>query len=584
MANLTDLMTRNYSSFKGVDFTGGIVANYRSPDALNMYRNYKDDDCVQTRPGMELLNKFDNEIYGLFFFKVLDYTHVLVHCGTKMLEWTNYPITPATIKELYTGLNPKQSRYFIYDGTFFFMDGINYLEFDGNIMKAVEGTIPITSYYKNPDGSTTIDTTTDTDLVYQPINVLTSLRKNMFIADGKSKTFQLDTIDLDLPTKFLTKAYINNTEYVENINFSVDRTKGIITFNEVFTKETEIIILFSKTTQGYKERILNCNLSCEFDNRIFFSGNKDYPNAVFHSELNDPRYIRDTAYYECGADLANIKSIFPGSNSLWVIKEMNQNNSSVYYMTPTLDATYNKIYPSVNGNISLGCVSIGTNFNDDLVFFSRRGLEGINTNLYSEQILSHRSSNIDSKLLSEENYEDIKVTEYDGYLMCLINSHIYLADSRQKFQNISNDIEYEWFYWELPYNICFITEYRGMLYLGNSDGELFKLNGTKDKDVNIYSYWTTRKDDFNCPSYLKTTNKRGNVVRVKKMNNNVIKLDTIVDDILKEKKVYDDTKGTFAFRIKDKKFKEIQIKISSNKPFGLFSCTLQGFVAGYVKR
>lgn len=584
MSSISDLLTKKYTNFKGVDFTGGIVPYYRSPDALNMWKDYREDDCIQTRPGLTLLNEFTAAIYGLFFFRVNENVQVLVHVGTKLLKWNNYPETPVVTSEIYTGLKQNQSRSFIFENTFFFMDGEHYLEYDGTTMKEVVGTIPITSYYRNPDGSTSIDESTDIDLVYQPVNLLSNLRKNLFIADGKSTNFHLDTVDLDSADIYSIKVVVDNQEKEETTDFTVDREKGIIKFKTIPEKEKEISITFSKTTNGYKERILNSNLLCEFDNRIFFSGNKDYPNTVFHCELNDPRYVRDTAYYECGLDDALIKTIIPGNDKLWVIKEINQNNSSVYYMTPTVDNTYGKIYPSVNGSLSLGCVSTGINFNDDILYFSKRGLESISDMMYSSQSLSHRSSNIDSKMLNDLNYENVKVTIYRGYLMCLINSHIYLADSRAMFQNQSGKIEYEWFYWELPFNITYIKEYRGNLYLGNNSGQLFKLDGITDNGTNINSYWTTKKEDFDYPSYTKTTNKRGNTADLKKMNNDNIHVDTIVDGVLKEKNIFNDTKGYIAYRIKDKKFKQIQIKFSSNKPFGLFSCTLQGFIAGYIKR
>ncbi len=584
MSSISDLITRKYGNFRGIDFSHKEVLSSRSPDALNMWKTYNDNECIETRPGMKLLNKFDGEIYGLFFYTIKNYTHVLLHIGTKMVEWENYPNVPVIEKELYTGLNPKQSRCFIYDNVFFFMDGVNYLEYDGLTMKEVEGTVPFTSYYKNPNGSTSIDDDTDTDLVYQPVNVLTPLRKNSFIADGKSFKYYLDSQNLDAISIFLITATINGKNATENIDFTVDRTKGIVTFSKAPENEAEVIITFSKTTQDYRKRILNCNLSCEMDNRIFFSGNPDYPNAVFHCELNDPRYVRDTAYYECGMDLANIKAIIPGDNVLWVIKEINQNSSSVYYLTPTLDATYGKIYPSVNGSVSLGCVSCGINFNDDIVYFSKRGLEGINGTIYSEQLISHRSSNIDTKMINEPKYSGVKLAEYNGYLMCLIDSKIYLADSRQKYQDNAGKVQYEWYYWELPFNITYIREYRQNLYLGNNNGELFILDGTDDNGTEIKSYWTTSKDDFGYQGYTKTTNKRGNVANLKILGNENIHVDTIVDGVLKEKKTFSDEKGYIAYRIKDKKFKEIQIKFSSNKPFGLFSCTLQGFIAGYIKR
>lgn len=584
MADLTDLITRKYSNFRGVDFSNSEVNYYRSPNAKNMWKNYE-DGSIETRPGMKLLDTFGNRIYGLFFLNKDDVLHILIHAGTKLLKWTNYPNTPAETTELYTGMNVRESNSFVFDETLFIKDGINYLEYDGTSVKKVEGTIPITSYWKNPDGSTSIDSDTDTDLVYQAVNCLTNLRKNQFIADGESKNYQLDATDLDMASTYLMTATVNGVNKTENIDFSVDRTKGIVTFNEAPAEGVEVMITYSKTGNGYRERILNCTLMCEFDNRFFFAGNPNYPNAVFHCELNDPRYVRDTAYYECGIDEALIKAIIPGNGVLWVLKEINQNSSSVYYMTPTLDSTYDKIYPSQNGSISLGCVSTGINFNDDIVFFSNRGLEGISSSsMYSEQILQHRSSLVDGRMLAESDYKNVKIAEYNGFLMCLMGSHIYLADSRQKFQNSTNDIEYEWYYWELPNSITFIKEYRQQLFLGNATGQLFMVEGTTDNGANIESYWTTYKDDFGYPSYTKTTNKRGNVVDLKAMNNDNIKVDTVVDGVLKEKTTVSDSKGYAPYRIKDKKFKEIQLKFSSNQPFGLFSATLQGFVAGYIKR
>ena len=585
MSSISDLLTRKYTNFRGVDFTNNDVKTSRSPLALNMWKVYEDSDCIQTRPGMKLLNTFNNDILGLFFLSKNNVLHVLVHVGTKLYKWSNYPNTPAETKELFTGMNVIQSQSFVFENTLFIKDGINYLEYDGETIKKVEGTIPMTSYYKNPDGSTTIDESTDTDLVFQPVNCLTSLRKNAFIGDGTSKDYYLDAQGLDSANIYLMEATINGSPLIENIGFRVDRAKGIVTFNDAPAKESEVIITYSKAGDDYLGRILNCTILCEFDNRIFFTGNPNYPNAIFHCELNDPRYVRDTAYYECGLNLAKIKAIIPGNNVLWVIKEIEQNSSSVYYLTPTIDSTYNKIYPSVNGSISLGCVSTGINFNDDIVFFSNRGLEGIsNSSLYSEQNLQHRSTLVDTKLLLENGYNDVKLAEYNGYLLALVNSHVYLADSRKKYQSDANSIEYEWFYWELPYNINFIKEYRNRLYLGNSEGELYVLEGVTDNGEDIECYWTTPKDDFGYPSYTKTTNKRGNVADLKVMGNEAIHVDTLVDGVLKEKKVVSDKKGYIAYRIKDKKFKDIQLKFSSKKPFGIFSCTLQGFVAGYIKR
>lgn len=586
MADLSNIISREYSNFRGVDFTNSNSSKYRSPYSVNMWKNYNDSNgtCIETRPSMELLENFGNQVFGLFFYKIIDDLKALVHCGTKLLEWTNFPEKPAITKELYTGLNPREGQSFIFNNIFFYKDGINYIEYDGKVCKNVEPTIPITSIGKKPTGEIIND---NYDVVYQPVNVLTSKRKNGFVADGTSTAYHLDSINLDSASIFTCTATVNGITKVETLDFSVDRENGIVNFfvppaKPVEDGESNVFITFSKTGDNYLERILKCTLLCEFDNRIFFSGNPNYPNAVFHSELNDPRYVRDTAYYEDGLDLAPIKAIIPGNNVLWAIKEATQNNVGIYYHTPTIDSSEGKIYPSTTGNVNLSCVSTGINFGDDIVFFSSRGLEGISGNIYSEQLVQHRSSLVDNKLISEEKYKSVKLCEYKGYLLCLIDSKVYVADSRAMFTNNTNEAEYEWFYWELENNISYITEYKGNLYLGNEDGDIYIF--TDNKDTELFSCWTTYKDDFGYPAYLKTTNKRGGVATLKPMNNDEIYISTIANNTEKDKGVFTDSKGYIAYRIKDKKFKDIQIKISSNKPFGLFSCTLQGFVAGYIKR
>lgn len=581
---LTDLITRNYKDFRGVDFSNNETSFNRSPDALNMWINYKEENCVQTRPGMKLLGNFSNDILGLFFFEKDDVQHVLVHSGTKLLKWTNYPSIPAQMSELYTGMNVIQSSHFIFEDTLFVLDGLNYLEYDGTEVKKVVGTIPITSYVKNPDGSTSIDEDTDTDLVYQGVNLLTPLRKNIFKADGTSTDYYLDTQELDAASTYLMEATINKERKIENIDFDVDRDKGIVKFHEAPEKDAEVIVTYSKTGAGYSTMIPYCTLISEFDNRIFFSGNPDYPDYVFHSELYDPRYIRDLAYYQCGIDKAPITGLVPGNGVMWVLKDIAQNEASLFYMTPQVSSLYVKEYVINTGSIALGCLSRAINFSDDIVFFSKNGLEGISSSsMYSEQILGHRSTLVDAKLLGED-LKNIKFAEYEGYLMCLANSKIYLADKNKRVQSNTNDVEYEWHYWELPNSISFIKEHRGELFLGNKKGKLYRLEGSNDDGEDITSYWTTAKDNFGYMGYTKTTNKRGNVAMFKIKNNDEIKLSTIVDGVEKEKTILSDIKGYAPFRIKDKKFAQIQFKFSSNKPFGLFSCTTQGFVAGYIKR
>lgn len=561
MASSGDLVTKIYEDFRGVDFNIGEISTKRSPFSLNMWKNYRSNaKCIETRPDIELVNTYDNTPFGIFFYNKNDTLHKIDHVGTKLYD---------NGVEIFTGMNIIRSQAFIFNEIFYIKDGLNYLKYDGSEIKQVEGFIPTTSIGKSPSGAGS---------TYQDVNLLTGIRKNSFVGDGETKEYQLDAENLD--TNYTITAIVDGVAMVEGVNFTADKTKGKVTFDiapskPVTTGQDNVEITFSKTVEGYRDRILKCTLLTEFDNRVFFSGNQNYPNVIFHSSLENPEYISDLDYYNEG-DVEPVKSMVAGNNALWVFKEPSQANTSIFYHNPTIDSTYGKIYPSTHSSISTGCVSTGINFNDDIVFFSDRGLEGISSDVTTEQVLGHRSSMVDSKLLAETNYKDLLVEEWEGYLLVFVDNKVYLADSRAKYQNVSS-IEYEWFYWELPYNVTCTRVKDGVLYLGMNNS-IYTLTKT---DGDIQSIWTIGKEDFGAPIYLKTTNKRGGTavcegditLKVKIDNNEFETIDT-----------YEETKGYIVYRVKKKKFKDLTMEFSSNKHMKLYSATIQAFVGGFLKR
>ena len=53
-----DLINRVYTSFRGVDFRGEEINLVRSPDALNIWKDYKETESIRTRPELEALEAF----------------------------------------------------------------------------------------------------------------------------------------------------------------------------------------------------------------------------------------------------------------------------------------------------------------------------------------------------------------------------------------------------------------------------------------------------------------------------------------------------------------------------------------------
>lgn len=559
------LITRNYANFKGVDFSDNEVALTRSPDSLNMWKNYsKLGKCIETRPDLALVEAYDNTIFGLFFYKVGNTEMMLVHCGT-----TLYKVVNGVREELYTGLSPKRSNAFIYNNIWYFKDGINYLKYDGETIGEVVGYIPTTSISRSPNGGGTI---------YEDVNMLSAWRKNTFVADGESTEYYLDAKDIDGEAPVVL---VDGNPLTPLTDYNYNTTEGKITFVVAPPKpltdgQDNVSITFKKTVNGYAERIKKCTLLQVFDNRVFFSGNQNYPNTVWHSSLNDPSYCSDLDYYNEGLDLSPVKGMIAGNNALWVFKEPSQANTTVFYHNPTIDAEYGKVYPSTHSSISTGCVGEAINFNDDICFFSDRGMEAINGDVTTEQVLAHRSSLIDSKLLSETNYKNMLLEEWEGYLLVIIDNKVYLADSRGD----ENSTKYEWFVWQLDKNITCTRVKDGVLYMCSKDGIYTLTNTNKTRDVS--AYWTTPLDEFNYPHYMKTTNKRGCVTDINgaSVTISVRTGNEDFEDIV----THTNISSYVVNRIKKKKWKAIQLRFSSNEPFELYSSTLEAYVGGYLKR
>lgn len=557
-----NVITRVYTNFRGCDFRGLEINLVRSPDALNVWKDYKETDSIRTRPDLELKTSFDGTVYGIFFFKAGNTNMMIVHSGTKLYKVVNGEKT-----ELYSGVNAQKSDGFVYNNTWYFKDGANYLQYDGQTIKEVVGYVPTTSIGRKPAGGGT---------QHEDVNLLTGKRKNTFLADGSSRAFVLDAKDIDSDFPPVVKV---NDAVVSN--YTVDYSAGKITFNSAPAKpatdgQDNVSVEFKKDVDGYADKIKKCTLLQLFDNRVFFSGNNDFPNMIFHCSLNDPSYCSDLDYYNEGLDSSAVRGLVAGNNALWVFKEPSQANTTVFYHTPTNDHEYGKIYPSVHSSISAGCVGKAINFNDDIVFFGARGMEGISGDITTEQVVGHRSTMVDRKLIAEPNYANMLLEEWEGYLLVFVDDKVYLADSRATFENTGH-FEYEWFYWNIGKTATSVKVNNGILYVGTVDG-VYSLT---DSTSAVEAWWTTPLDKFKYPQHLKTTNKRGCVSEATGDISVYVKTEKTEFEQIGE---YKGVTDYFVSRIKRKKFKDLQLKFHSDTRFSLESATLEVFVGGYLKR
>ncbi len=366
---------------------------------------------------------------------------------------------------LFTRMNPRRSTSFVFNNRLYLIDGKNYLVYDGSTVSHVSDAAYIPTTYTTivPSGENS-----DAGEEYEQRNILQPKFKHTFIADGESTEFYMNENELDGVSE--VKVY---GEVVTN--YDVDTANGKITLKEAPQKPKDagypkgyagIEITAEKAFKSVsgvtgecddiKELIVNCTIATTFDDRVFLSGNPNYPNHIFYSGRSNITGHIDPSYFPVGNKVldgvgtAPITGMLAVADTLLVLKSDTQQDGSVYFHAPytTGDDLHPKEYSPTRGLAGIGCLGACINFLDDPVFISRLGVEAIGQlSVRYERAVEHRSSLIDAKLVNLD-LSGAVLEEWNGYLIVLVDGKIFMADSRQKYAHEIGVPQYEWYYVE----------------------------------------------------------------------------------------------------------------------------------------
>ena len=463
--------TRETGNWLGVDLSNddSEITKSRLSSAINVWRYYgaQGSSSIDTIPGFRRVLEIPTgaETYGIWFFEYITqpeegeeedfvYENVvkpLIHAGTRLYLWSDYPdgdTLTVLLGDDTQMMAEQKSTGFSFDNKFYILDGENYLVYDGSTVTnvAADAFIPTTKIGMAPDGGGTTN---------QQRNLLQPAFKNTFVADGSATAYYLSETELD---DTVVTATIYDSEKVENTDFTVNRETGVVTFTSApATPESSgydsgyagVEITAYRTVEGDAGKILNCTLSTVYDNRAWFSGNAQYPNIAYWSMLNDPTYIGQITYTQDGNDNAPIYGFVRVGEYLGIIRSENAADATVYihYPKETSEDANPKTYPSSQNVSKVGCAAKGAciNFRDDPVFISSLGLEGIGKlNVGLERSIEHRSTRIDRSFVNETGLENVVLETWYGYLLCMVNGNLYVADSRYITENNQTGLnEYE---------------------------------------------------------------------------------------------------------------------------------------------
>lgn len=512
------IYTKRYGQFRGVDFSTGIteVEPYRSPDSVNIISDMS--GFPEKRPGYKsiLVSKFTDAINGIYPFVYSGTAYFIVHTGTKLYKFTlSESVSSTTL--IYSGVQNTRSNGFVMNSKFYFMDGTNFLRYDGSNCVTVESVayVPTTTIASPPAGGGT---------KYEGVNLLQPQRINRFLGTAGDTVYYLDTQNVASIDSIL-KLNVDGT-WSAITSYTPDLTNGKVTFSVApgvspATGTDNIKIYFSKTISGNANKIKNCTIWSFYgigsDTRVFLSGNLNYPNYDYKSGLVQPEYFVDTDYAAIGTETA-IMGYLKQYDSQIIVKAQNTQDATMYVRTATTSSG-TTTYPVQQGLVGVGAVSkyAFASLADDPVFLSKNGVYGVESNnVKYTRSTQLRSFYVNTRLMNESDLDKAHGCVWGRFYVLFVNSHCYVANSQQLNKNAAGGTGYEWTYWDNIPAVC-SAEYNGDLYFGTSDGNICKFTTYEkyaddaywDLGADYTCRWTTKLDDFGEFAKKKTILKKG---------------------------------------------------------------------------
>ncbi len=612
-----------YYGFKGVDM---------STDALNIDKNHASfcpnmisdsGGNPEKRPGWRTLHVIQSPVNGIYSTVIDKQTYYIAHGGTKLYKWALDADEAPTV--LHEGVNNGRSTAFSLNGKLWILTGNEYLCYDGEQVKNVSSIayIPTTVIARSPNA----DGEVSDGEVYEAANLLTPKRRNKFLADGTATVYQLDSAPID-NVPIIVK--VNDSVKTAGTDYTVNYTTGQVTFKTAppkpsVTGQDNVEIEFSKTTEGYAQRIEHCTISTLYglgtNDRVFMSGNPDFPATDWHSNINDPSYMPDINYSQVGTEATAIMGYSKIGEYLAIVKEDNLQDSTIFLRSAKMESTEDEtkaVFPLKQGVAGVGAISkyAFANLIDEPLFLSRTGVYGIvSSTITAERTLQNRSYYIDAQLTKEKDLQNAVAVQWQGFYLIAMNGRCYILDGKQdkSYKPQSNgDYVYECYHWENIPAVCFL-EYAGDLFFGTSDGRICRFNTDietmsryNDDGQAIPCYWATVADCDGAIGVYKTMTKRGNTVTIKPYTRSSARITARTEHDAGKQLRYDtmdildwndidfnrftfntlDSPQTIAFNAKVKRYKTLQLIIGNdavNEGFGLYRIEKSYTVGNYVK-
>lgn len=412
-----------------------------------------------------------------------DYSQVLKDSGEEIIE---------VGEKKYAYIRSGEEAMIFGGGEIYFYDGADILyTVDDYTMY-----IPTITISKTPDGGGTS---------FDPFNLLNPYFEESFYVSSDyatETTFHLSYTDIE---EVLEVGVLDEDgDFVvltENTDYTVDTEEGIVEFTtapgaSVIEGEDNIYIIAKKTFDGYYNRIANCSFAIAYGingnyDRVFISGNPDYPNYDWYSQKDDITYFPDTGYSVLGSDASPVSGYAVVSNELVTLKGNGTDRQAAIIRTGDLDEEGNPLFRVVKSLQGYPVIAPDTSIMAGVepMFLTEEGIMAITaSDLTGERMMNSRSYYLNGKLLKEPHLENAFSIRFGDFYMLFINSHVYILDVLQSITTENTPYstrQYATFYWNNIPATC-AAAIDGTVFFGTEDGEIMAFFTDVD-DLESYS-------------------------------------------------------------------------------------------------
>ena len=595
--------TKVQEYFRGIDLNNspGNVDFSRSPAAPNMIRDQVGK--VRKRMGFTTVASAPNggRINGVFTLGDAQ----LVHAGTVLYLRSGTVFTP-----LCTDMADACSTALRFDGKLYLLDGARLRVYDGSSVAQVSAYVPTVIISRSPSGGGTS---------YEALNLIGDLWTETFLGTADDRVYQLTAAGLS----GAVKAEVLNSagawiEKKENVDFTVDRTAGTVTFTAAPgvspVKGQDNVRITAGKDRGTRSLIEKCTVFTAYGvggaaDRVFASGNPDKPGFDWYSGYEDPSFWPDTGYTKVSRDGRRVVGYAILGGTLATFLDGADGERNVVVRQGSLDDKGEALFKITNTLIG-ECAAAPRSFcymGKEPVFLTRAGVYAVTAEeLTGEKYAQERSFYIRSALRAADGIADAAAAVYRDFYVLSVGGDLYLLDGQQKTYEKNNpysSYQYEAYCWPGIPARCLWTEGEALCF-GKADGSICRFatnvddpESYSDDGAAIEAYWET--SDFDGRVMFKNKTVTAIAVRLAAAVLTGVKVDaqkrgiwTQVYDAKEKARFFDwsyidfakftfsadRTPHTLCGKVKLKKVDKVRFRLRNgekNEPFGIYSFGLE---------